>query len=418
MIRAGVTSAGPAGKYAEESLIFQESLGISIGDHQIALVYLKGTLRGIRCVASSILSLEKDVHVDRKLHAAGLAVAEFMRENRIGSPSIYVGLPAAAAMFREIEFPAAVRQSLGTTLTYELEKYIPISIDEIYFDYHVAGPAGENRIAVLLMVVKRIDLDHYLDFCRGISGGVNGIEIASTALSNSLLHFSGGKSTRDLGDDFLMLLKGAGPSETSHAEHADRLMKTFDLTSEALLPAFGLALKGMRSVAVDINLLPTEYRRRPNRTGYYTMMVLAVLVLVSFSAWAGSYWVHRNMVSRALNAELVRLTSEMAGIQKTQARIDRIDRQLSELNALNERYTPVSDILRELTQVLPETAWVREFQLDDGKIRLQGYADSASELISLLEASPFFRDVYFTSAIVKEKDGRERFHISLEMEPS
>jgi general secretion pathway protein L len=215
-----------------------------------------------------------------------------------------------------------------------------------------------------------------------------------------------------------MLLKGAAPSETSHAEHADRLMKTFDLTSEALLPAFGLALKGMRSVAVDINLLPTEYRRRPNRTGYYTMLVLAVLVLVSFSAWTGSYWVHRNMVSRALNAELVRLTSEMAGIQKTQARIDRIDRQLSELNALNERYTPVSDILRELTQVLPETAWVREFQLDDGKIRLQGYADSASELISLLEASPFFRDVYFTSAIVKEKDGRERFHISLEMEPS
>ncbi len=399
-------------------MIFQESVGISIGDQQVSLVYLKNALRGIRCVASSMLRLETDVSIDRKLRAAGLAVSEFMQENRIGSPSIYIGLPPSAAMFREIEFPAAVRQSLGTTLTYELEKYIPIPIDEIFFDYQVTGAAGDNRICVLLMVVKRSDFGHYLEFCREIAGGVNGIEVASTAVANSLLQASGGRSATDLGDDFLPLLKGAAPSETDLAAHADDLMNTFGLDSEALIPAFGLALKGIRNVPIDINLMPKEYRRRPNRTGYYTMIALSVLVLLSFSAWVGSFWMQQSMAARALNTELRRLTAEMEGIRRTESRINTIEGQLTELNALNARYTPVSDILRELTQLLPESAWIREFQLDDNKIRLQGSADSASELISALEISPLFRNVYFTSAIVKEKDGKERFQISLEMESS
>ena len=128
------------------------------------------------------------------------------------------------------------------------------------------------------------------------------------------------------------------------------------------------------------------------------------------------WWMHQKMVSRSLNAELKRLTTEMATINEIQGRIDVIQGQLSELNALNEKYVPLSDILRELTQILPEGAWIQEFNLDKNKIRIQGYADSASDLISSLETSPFFKDVYFTSAIVKEKDGRERFNISLELE--
>lgn len=399
-------------------MIFQESLGISIGDHQVSLVYLKGTLRGIKCAASSIFNLGKDVPLDQKLHAAGLAVTEFMQENTIGNASIYVGLPPGSSMFREIEFPAAVRQNLGTTLTYELDKYIPISIDEIYFDYQITGAEGNSRITVLLMVVKRNELQQYLDFCQRIPGGVNGIEIASTAISNGLIHFLKGKSTQDLGGDFQKLLKGAKPSGTSQAENVSALMASFNLPAEALVDAFGLALKGMRKVPVEINLMPAEYRRRPNRTGYYAMIFLAGLVVLSALAWAGSWWMHQKMVSGSLNAELKRLTTEMADIKKTQDRIDVIEGQLSELNALNEKYVPLSDILRELTQILPDGAWIQEFNLDKNKIRIQGYADSASDLISSLETSPFFRDVYFTSAIVKEKDGRERFNISLELESS
>ncbi|WP_373499506.1 PilN domain-containing protein [Desulfococcus sp.] len=399
-------------------MIFQESLGISIGDHQVSLVYVKGTLRGMTCAARGSLNLDPGASLNEKLHAAGLAVVEFLRENNVGNPSIYVGIPPSSAMFKAIEFPSAVRHNLGTTLTYELEKHIPISMEEIYFDHQIIGEAENSRISVLLAVVKRNDLQHYLDFCHRIAMGVNGIEMSSTAVANALIYHLKGKTAGDLGEDFLKLLRGAAPSDTSQSEPVSALMKTFDLPSEDLVAAFGLALKGMQKVSVDINLMPMEYRRRPSRTGHYAMMALAVLVLLSVSAWGASYWMHHKMVSGSLNAELKRLASEMAEITKIHGRIDAVEGQVAALNRLNAAYIPVSDILRELTQILPDTVWVREFSLGGGKIRLDGYADSAPDLISLLEASPIFKDVFFTSAIVKEKDGKERFNISMELESS
>lgn len=399
-------------------MIFQESVGISIGDQQVSLVCVKGTWRGVVCAATSSLDLDPGAPLDRRLHAAGLAVLEFLRENRVGNPSIFVGIPPASAMFKTIEFPAAVRHNLGTTLTYELEKHIPLSMEEIYFDHQIIGESDEGRIAVLVAVVKRSELQQVLDFCHRIPVGVNGIEMASTAVGNALLHFLKGKTAAALGEDALKLLKGAAPSETSQAEHVSSLMKAFDLPSEAFVPAFGLALKGMRKVPVDINLMPAEYRRRPSRTGHYAMMVLALLALLAAGGWGASHWMHRKMVSASLGAELKRLSSEMAEITRIQSRIDAVEVRVEELNRLNAADVPVSDILRELTQVLPDTAWVREFSLSGGKVRLEGYADSASDLISLLEDSPIFRDVFFTAAIVKETDGKERFNISLELESS
>jgi len=76
----------------------------------------------------------------------------------------------------------------------------------------------------------------------------------------------------------------------------------------------------------------------------------------------------------------------------------------------------VSDMLRELTQILPETAWVQEFTFFKREIQLEGFADSASELIPLLEMSPLFKDAVFLSTITKDKDGKERFRIGLKME--
>lgn len=397
-------------------MIFQESLGISIGDRQVSLVHVKGTWRGVVCAATSSLDLDPGAPMDQRLHAAGLAVMEYLRKNHVGSPSVFVGIPPASAMFKTIEFPAAVRHNLGTTLTYELEKHIPISMEEIYFDHQIIGESDAGRIAVLVAVVKRTDLQRVLDFCHRIPMGVNGIEMSSTAAANALLHFLKGKTAEELGEDVLKILKGAPPSETAQAEHVSALMKAFDLPSEAFVPAFGLALKGMRKVPVDINLMPVEYRRRPGRTGHHVMMVLALLALVAASGWGASHWMHRRMVSGSLSAELKRLGSEMAEITRMQSRIDAVEGQVAALNRLNAADVPVSDILRELTQILPDTAWVREFSLAGGKVRLEGYADSASDLISLLEASPIFKDVFFTAAIVKEKDGKERFNISLELE--
>ena len=74
----------------------------------------------------------------------------------------------------------------------------------------------------------------------------------------------------------------------------------------------------------------------------------------------------------------------------------------------------ILDVLRELTETIPETAWLTEFRLTDKGIQLSGYAQSASELIPFLELSPLFEDVVFLSASTRDpRQGKERFHIGL-----
>nr|MDA8404588.1 PilN domain-containing protein [Desulfobacteraceae bacterium] len=69
------------------------------------------------------------------------------------------------------------------------------------------------------------------------------------------------------------------------------------------------------------------------------------------------------------------------------------------------------EIIKELSNIIPQTAYITEFKFSGNKLGLYGMADSASELIPILEASPLFMDVAFLSAIHNSREGKEVFRI-------
>jgi len=64
----------------------------------------------------------------------------------------------------------------------------------------------------------------------------------------------------------------------------------------------------------------------------------------------------------------------------------------------------VSEILKEITELLPDDVWVGSFVFANGQIILQGEAASATTVLELLENSPLLKDVRFESQIVRRKD--------------
>jgi len=79
--------------------------------------------------------------------------------------------------------------------------------------------------------------------------------------------------------------------------------------------------------------------------------------------------------------------------------------------------------LRELTQILPPSVWVWQYRYTGKEIEISGFADSASELISLLDKSPMFEKVEFLAPVTKERERRlgadkerERFKIKMRIE--
>jgi len=457
-------------------LLFQASLGIDIQDDCVSIAYLKGSFKGVRLVAHAIHPLEKEGTVEEKLGIIAGLIRDFMGKNRIASPEIFLGIPRDTAILRYIELPLAVKENLRGALRYEMEKYVPISVEDLYFDYQVISEDKvSNRLKVLLIVVKKSLVDPYFDLRNRLDVGISGVEITSTAMANyfsckpdtpkrnayafaylrddnlelnlikeRLLNYSKSvmvvESEGDLHSLILQELKPLRETLGQHGrvevafcgpdasvdllnrlrEEGDLDIRSVDLSGTTvpscdLIPAYGLALNGLQKVPMEINLLPVELRKKPNKAGYYTMFVLAGLVILSVIAWGGGNIVRQKLDLNQLNAEIKRMDGEIANIERIQTKCKKLEDQIDYLNALRGGRLPTLNILKDLSRRIPESAWVRKFDFSDKGVQIEGDADSASELIPLLETSPLFKDVAFLSSITKSKDGKERFRIGLKI---
>lgn len=88
------------------------------------------------------------------------------------------------------------------------------------------------------------------------------------------------------------------------------------------------------------------------------------------------------------------------------------------LQRLRRQQMPALQIVEELSRLLPDGAWVQTFISEADTIRIEGQAQSAEPLILLLEASPLFRDVKFTSPVFKAagESSTVQFSMSLGVE--
>jgi Tfp pilus assembly protein PilN len=456
-------------------LYFQASVGIDIESDRVSLVYLKASLKGLCLAAHAIYPLEKE-DPEEKTAEIRKSVNEFLRKHRISSADIFVGIRRDLTILRYIELPLAVKENLRGTLQYEMEKYVPLPVSEIYFDCQIIAEDKEaNKLTVLLIVVKKEFIDPYLDRDNRLGEGISGIEINSTALANYLsdkpntpnadtyaivclgsehlelslikkrfLHYSryvkidkrGGSLQCFVLEELELLRKTLGQEQGRlevvfcgpDADNVVELLKEREdiglhplelsrtgIPSDVLAPAYGLALKGIQKVPMDINLLPVGLRKKVSKVGYYTMFVLAGLFILSILAWGGSNILHQKRVSDKFDSEIKQLGIEVADINRTQARLKELENKIDAINALRQRHVPVLSVLRDLSKEIPEGTWLDRLAFTDKGGEIEGYAGSASALIPLLAASPLLKDVAFLSPITKRTDGKERFRIGFKV---
>ena len=456
-------------------MYFQASVGVNIESNRVSLVYLKRSLKGLCLAAHALYPFEKEDSGEKTAEIRKL-VNEFLREHRIPSADIFLGIQRDLTILRYIELPLAVKENLKRTLSYEMEKYVPLPVSDIYFDCQIIEEDKEaNKLKVLLIGVKKECIDPYLDRENPLGAGISGIEINSTALVNyfsykpntpnadtyaivclgsehlelslvkkRLLNYSRhvkidpkADGLRGLVLEELELLRNTlGPEQgrlevvlcgpdagvvvEMLREREDIVRRPLQLSgtgipSDLLAPAYGLALKGIQKAPMDINLLPAGHRKKVSKTGYYTMFVLAGLFILSILAWGGGNILHQKRVSDKLDSEIKQLGTEVAGINRTQARLKELENKVDAINTLRQRHVPVLGVLLDLTKEIPEGAWLDRIAITDKGGDIEGYADSASALIPLLAASPLLKDVAFLSPITKGKDGKERFRIGFKV---
>jgi general secretion pathway protein L len=458
-------------------LLFQTSLGIDIGNHFVRLTYLKASFRGVRLAAHIDFPVKEERPLEERVEQIGGAIREFLRENKISPAAVFLGMPRNAAILRYVQLPLSVKENLRESLGYEMEKYVPLPVDEVYFDYQiVVEDKDSGKLKLLLVASRKTSVDAYLSLATHIGVGISGIEISSTATANYFASLDGADGSAtcaivSLRDDHLEIdgLKGGFLDYSRWVDRAEwgsdpdgfiarelergkedlgsdqgRLCTVFcgfdeqpefvdnfrsddrldichvdlsrrGLPSPAMIPAYGLALKGIRKPQTDINLAPKERRKRPNRAGQYTMIVLSGLLILLALAWGGGSILSQQLYLRGLNAEIDRLSVEVMNIEQTRTKCESMEARIDYLSRLFGTGAPILDVLRELSLRIPKPAWVANFTYSEREVKIDGRSEASSELISSLESSPLFGDVAFISSITRDPTGKEIFRIGLKV---
>ena len=181
-----------------------------------------------------------------------------------------------------------------------------------------------------------------------------------------------------------------------------------------LAPAIGVAIKGLKEVPLSINLIPIHLRPREIK---HLKKIIAGSLLLVFSIIGGvSYYntlVEEETYLEKLTKDVNQVRVEVMAVEQMQKETEEIKGKIRIIEEVKKKDVGKIAILKELTTIIPLDVWFTDFSYreKERKIELSGFAFSASNLISLLEESPLFEKVQFTSPIVKGGSVKEYFRL-------
>ena len=90
-------------------------------------------------------------------------VKSFLKKNKIRNGQVFVSVPRAEVVLREIELPMVVEENLEQVLSYEIDRYTPFSKDEAYFAFEITSRNPEtNLIRLLFAAIEKPRLQAYV----------------------------------------------------------------------------------------------------------------------------------------------------------------------------------------------------------------------------------------------------------------
>ncbi len=457
---------------------FVKSVGLYVTPDRFYLVRMRKSLLHLAVLETQSREIAPGADSAARKQALGDALRSLAHFDPKKDP-LYICLSSDQVISLEISFPQVAGDNLAQVVEYEIERHIPFRRDEVYYDFLPIGADGD-RVGVLLFAIQKKIIDDVLEVFAGFGAKPRGVESSATALSNYLLFCTGGLSGPALllgGRDHdleLTGLNGRGEgwkqetvfSFSHRLPHSDwaqgpgreiffsslrgsprffgwgnaaeflrsvtqealpyedlidlgkgKLAQGDEIAAEpAFLPAAGAALHGLREATFDVNLIPGAKKERAGKALSWVNASLAALLLLGLIVWGGSYAVKDEMRLRQLQKENQKIAPSVEALRREETELNRLRKEIAFFSDLKQRRGVVMRVLDELSRMVPTNAYVSNLRLRENNLELQGTAESASNLIPLLERSPIFENVAFNAPSSKGRDGRETFSIKADIE--
>ncbi len=177
------------------------------------------------------------------------------------------------------------------------------------------------------------------------------------------------------------------------------------------LPLAGISVQGLEDCA---NLLPEDRQpqvdRSERRVNGLLLAVVGVLVfLLGFNAIE-----QREQTIRQLDEEIAQARQKAAVAARLRESLDAAVQSARWLHDRKRNHPLMLQALLELTEALPDDAWVQRMEYNKGVFKIQGVAVSANELLKKLDRLPHLKSPEIVGAITEDRlTHKEKFHIKL-----
>ena len=164
-------------------------------------------------------------------------------------------------------------------------------------------------------------------------------------------------------------------------------------------------------MAIKVDLLPTERKK------FGFDIVIALMVLLVVGAFAGCYWYKTKLEDDKRNREAAyeayAKTYNEEEANKISGKIDELNKKINEMKTMKEKVANLStqpltysNLLDELSSLLPNNMWVSNITIDDQNhtLTLSGVAAEQPGIRPVESISGFMKSVskskYFTNAVI------------------
>jgi len=463
----------------EEALAPGRILCAAIERGGLAIVYGTRRLNRINLKGHKNFRTEDGGYPSPEFTASCLALAR--QELAAARAKIVLSVPQEWIILQKCEFPLTVKENLPAAVSYELDRITPLNPEDAWYDFQVLNE-NEERIALLLTAARADMINPYLAAAREkdlavaaatfFLSGVKSLFQYDAAAPRELLflavhdHAYAGmllvdgeidtvfsdlfaaadprRRTEQIradilpGRDYLLsknkspLLVVATPSSSfafPEQKFPCQVKMLNEFSRDALvklagegsgdypLPAAVGALEYLRPQARRFNLLSKGSRREENIPKAPTIILAALLLAMGFLYFAAPLELEKQRQEQ-MDRQIQSLRGEVKKAEILMKEAAALEEELTKIRAFKEGRPPDVAVWKELTAVLPKSAWLTRLRITEKGIDIEGYAARATEILPKIEESPLFAKGEFSSPTVRDsRTNADRFLIKMEWEP-
>jgi Tfp pilus assembly protein PilN len=221
---------------------------------------------------------------------------------------------------------------------------------------------------------------------------------------------------RDRGTRLREVLKSRITHPLTVVNETDPKLKIPGEVSHVPYAAVGGVLESLWPKRKSLNLLSKGRHAVQKTPVALTFILLLCLVALWVLYILAPLQVEEKRIQE-IDQQIMQRKEEVRKVEALKKEIENINKEIASIHNFKTRKPMALNILRELTTILPKTAWLTRLRISETKVEMEGYAGSATGILAKLESSPFFTKAEFASPTFRDtRLNSDRFNIKMEIE--